>query len=104
MTFLEQYGDTEGPLGFPMRDAEAKALDALIRENPGHEYQRVVVEKATADLSSGERADVSWIQTEAIDRYGEIVLASGFDDAFFKANPIVTVNHDYTRCPIGNSV
>jgi phage head maturation protease len=104
MTWLRQYGDTEGPLGFPMFDAEAKALDSLLREHPDHEYQRLVVEKATADLTSGERADVSWIQTETIDRYAEIVLASGFDDTFFKGNPIVTINHDYYKQPVGRSL
>ncbi len=102
--FLTEYGDTEGPLGFPMRDADAQALDATLKAHPGHEYQRLVVEKATAELSAGERADVSWIQTEAIDRYGEIVLSAGLDDRFFKGNPIVTINHDYTRHPVGRSL
>src|SRR5262245_37557359 len=102
--FLKLYGDTEGPLGFPMRDADAKALDALLTQNPEAEYCRVVVEKATAELSDGERADVSWIQTETIDRHGEIVLTNGFRDNHYKSNPIVTINHDYTRHPVGRSL
>ena len=104
MDWLKIYGDTEGPLGFPMKDAEAKALDKFLQENPEAEYQRVVVEKATSELATGERADVSWIQTEAVDRQSEVVLASGFRDDQFKSNPIVTLNHDYTKQPIGKSM
>src|SRR5438445_4273872 len=29
--FLAHYGDTEGPLGFPMTDKAARELDALLR-------------------------------------------------------------------------
>jgi hypothetical protein len=104
MNFLKIYGDTEGPLGFPMKDADARALDALLQSLPDQEYHRVVVQKATTEISPGERADVSWIQTETIDRQQEIVLMSGFRDDQFKANPIVTLNHDYTRQPVGRSL
>jgi hypothetical protein len=48
--------------------------------------------------------DVSWIQTESVDRQSEIVLTAGFNDDSFKDNPIVTVNHDYTRSPVGRSL
>jgi hypothetical protein len=99
----QRYGDTEGPLGFPMFDAEAKALDAIIKQHPGGEYERAVVEKATLSVVEGERSDVSWIQTDTIDRYGEIVLASGFSDTFYSANPLVTVNHNYYMPPVGLS-
>ena len=102
--FLKVYGDAEGPLGFPMKDADAKAIEALMQQHPGAEYVRAVVEKATTELSDGERADVSWIQTEAIDRAGEIVLQSGFRDDQYKSNPIVTINHDYTKSPVGRSI
>ena len=95
MTFLKDYGDTEGPLGFPMKDAEAKALDAILVANPDAEHVRLVVQKATTEFSEGERADVAWIQTEAVDHDQEIVLAAGFRDDSFKANPIVTLNHQY---------
>src|ERR1041384_6617430 len=53
--------------------------------------------KTMTELSPGERADVSWITTEAIDRQKEVVLVDGFNDEQFKANPIVTINHDYTK-------
>lgn len=103
-TWLKLYGDTEGPLGFPMKDADAKALDDILKELPEQDYQRVVIEKAMTELSPGERADVSWITTEAIDRQKEVVLTDGFHDEQFKANPIVTINHDYNRHPVGRSL
>jgi len=35
MTFLEQhYGPTEGPLGFPMPDRAAQALDSILSSLP----------------------------------------------------------------------
>lgn len=103
MSFLKFYGETEGPLGFPMRDVEAKALEDILKQHPDHEYGRLVSVKATSEISEGERADVSWIQTEAIDMQREIVLTSGFDDSIYRGNPIVTYNHDYSRLPIGKS-
>jgi hypothetical protein len=102
--FLKCYGDCEGPLGFPMFDREARALDELLKRHPGYEYQRAVVAKAATEFNPGERADVSWISTEALDRQKEIVLASGFDDAHYRGNPIVTLNHDYEMPPVGRSL
>lgn len=102
--FLKIFGDTEGPLGFPMKDDDAKALEQLMRDNPEAEFCRAVVEKATTELKDGERGDVSWIQTEGKDRHGEIVLTKGFRDDHFAGNPIVTINHDYTRSPVGRSI
>ncbi|HYV38346.1 MAG TPA: hypothetical protein VE988_21870 [Gemmataceae bacterium] len=102
--FLNHYGDTEGPLGFPMNDKAAKELDALLRSLPDKDYRHVVIEKATTELSPGERADVSWISTESPDRQGEIVLAAGMDDTHFKNNPVVTLGHRYDLPPIGRSL
>lgn len=102
--FLPVYGDAEGPLGFPLPDAAARALDRLLDELPEVDYRRAAVTKATTDLADGERADVSWITTEAVDRQREVVLAAGMDDAHFQANPIVTLAHDYTRPPVGRSL
>jgi len=64
LSFLPVYGDTEGPLGYPMRDAEAKALDALLDTLPEVDYRRLAVFKgASPDLIPGERADIAWITT-----------------------------------------
>ena len=102
--FLPVYGDAEGPLGFPLPDASARALDRLLDALPEVDYRRAAVAKATTDLADGERADVSWITTEAVDRQREVVLAAGMDDSHFQANPIVTMAHDYTRAPVGRSL
>jgi hypothetical protein len=104
MTFLKQYFDTEGPLGIPMKDDQAQALEALLARYPDAEYQKTVVEKATSEISPGERADVSWISTEAIDHDREIVLAGGMDDSHFQHNPIVTLCHNYWMPPVGRSL
>jgi hypothetical protein len=104
MRWLKEYGETEGPLGFPMLDSEAKSLDALLTQHPEAEYCRAVLSKATAELQEGERADISWISTEDKDRVGDLVLSVGMDDRQYKANPLVTLNHAYYRPPVGKSV
>jgi hypothetical protein len=63
---------------------------------------------------AGERIDVGeadakalvaqQIATEEIDREGEIVVARGMNDAQFKLNPIVTMNHCYGGAPVGRSL
>jgi hypothetical protein len=106
MTYLRPYYDTEGPLGFPMRDADARALDALLQALPAEERQprRRVLAKALTELSPGERADVSWISTEAVDRDQEVMRAGGLNLSCFKGNPIVTLGHQYGLPPVGRSL
>src|SRR5262245_7562164 len=105
--FVKTCYDTEGPFGIPMRDRQAQALDALLqtlpREEP-YELRKQLVAEAPSELLSGERADVSWISEESIDRHGEIVLAAGMDDSHFKLNPIVTMQHAYWLPPVGRSL
>jgi hypothetical protein len=67
-TFLADYGTTLGPLGFPQSDAGAKQLESLLDTLSEVDYRR---RSATGDLVPGDRADVSWISTEALDRQGE---------------------------------
>jgi hypothetical protein len=96
----------EGPLGFPMPDAAAKALDKVLRTLPttdAHAYRHAVVTRAPTELNPGERSDVSWISTESVDRAGEVVLARGMDDSQFRLNPLVTLGHDYDLPPVGRS-
>lgn len=104
--WLKVYGETEGPLGFPMRDEDAIRLDETIKAIGGEpDYQRMVVDKAMSEVvADGERADVSWICTEAVDRHKEVVLINGFDDRQYQSNPIVTLNHDYGKHPVGRSL
>jgi hypothetical protein len=95
---------TQGPLGFPMTDRAARAVEALLRKLPrdaAHEYRHWHTAHAAAELHIGERADISWISTEAVDRAGDVVRASGMDDREYRQNPIVTLEHDYRRPPVG---
>lgn len=106
MNFDTKYFDCEGPLGLPMKDAQAKLLDSLLQNLPAEdrELSRLVTVKAPAEVLDGERADVSWITTEEIDREGEIVIARGMNDSHFKLNPIVTAGHSYCIPPVGRSL
>jgi hypothetical protein len=106
MAFLNGYYETEGPLGFPMRDQDARALESLLKALPEEDRRprRHVVEKATTELLAGERSDVSWISTEAIDRDREVMRSKGLNLSCFKGNPIVTLAHNYELPPVGRSV
>lgn len=107
MHFLKHHYGTEGPLGFPMPDRAAQALDAILKTLPRTDefaYRKIVSEKSLTELSPGERADVSWISTEDPDRMHEVVLARGMDDSQFKLNPIVTLQHAYHLPPVGKSL
>jgi len=98
---------TTGPLGFPLTDKQAINLDALLKALPKSkefEYKKTVFAKAPAELNQTERADVSWISTEAVDRYQHVVFAKGMNDSQFALNPIVTLNHCYDMPPIGKSL
>src|SRR5437763_4392874 len=110
MNWLKEYGETEGPLGIPMMDMQAQALDALLKQlQVTPELVRVqhfgADEKgATLELDEGERADISWITTEDIDRARDIVISRGIKDDFYRLNPVVTLNHNYSSSPVGKSL
>ena len=73
---------TEGPLGFPMPDKTARAVDALLRTLPktkDYEYRQSLATRPPTELNPGERSDVSWISTESVDRMGEVVVAKGHE-------------------------
>ena len=97
MRFDTKTYDCEGPLGIPMKDAQAQLLDGLLKTLPAEDraIKRIVSTKGPTEILDGERSDVSWISTEEIDREAEIVIANGMNDASFKLNPIVTMNHAY---------
>ncbi len=101
------YGTTEGPLGFPMNDRAAQALDAVLRSLPKSTefaYRKVVSNRGLSELLPGERSDVSWITYDEPDRVNEVVVAQGMDDSQFKLNPIVTLQHAYHLPPVGRSL
>lgn len=99
------YWATIGPLGLPCTDAQAFALEERLKKTSElhDDVGRLVIEKATIDLLPGERADVSWITTQDVDRMREIVLAKGMDDSHFALNPLVTLQHCYALPPVGRS-
>ena len=105
--FLKPYFDTEGPFGIPMKDQQAKALEARLKELPKDDafaFRRCSFERGIAEISPEARCDVSWITEESPDRAGDVVLARGMDDAHFQLNPIVTLNHVYDQPPVGRSL
>jgi hypothetical protein len=107
MPHLPHYGPAEGPLGFPMPDKQARALDTLLKTLPkskDYEYRKALVAKAPTELNPGERSDVSWISTESVDRTGEVVVARGMNDSQFQGNPLVTLGHAYHLQPVGRSL
>jgi hypothetical protein len=97
----------EGPLGFPLTDRQAFALDTLLKALPhddAYRYRKATVARAPAEVLPGERADVSWISSENPDRVGEVVLARGMNDSQYRLNPIVTMQHAYWMPPVGKSL
>lgn len=105
--WLKDYGNTEGPLGFPMMDKHARQLETIIKTLPKSDdfkYRKFVSQKGVSELLPGERSDVSWISTESVDRAGEVVIAKGMNDVQFQGNPLVTLGHSYHIPPCGKSL
>jgi hypothetical protein len=105
--FTKEYGPADGPLGFPLTDRQAFALEAILKalpQEPAYAYRKTVIDRPPTELSPGERADVSWISTEDPDRTGDVILARGMNDGQFRLNPIVTLNHCYWAPPVGRSL
>jgi hypothetical protein len=105
--FPQDQPTTEGPLGFPLTDRQAIALDAILKALPKDDafrYRKAVITKGPSEVLPGERTDVSWISTEDPDRTAEVVVARGMNDSQFKQNPIVTMQHCYHLPPVGKSL
>jgi hypothetical protein len=103
----KHYGSAEGPLGFPMQDRQAFALETILKALPREDcyrYRKAVMARGASETLAGERSDVSWISTEDPDREGEVVIARGMNDSQFKLNPIVTMQHAYFLPPVGKSL
>jgi hypothetical protein len=106
-TLTHHYGKATGPLGFPLLDKQAFALEAILRDLPKDDvfaYRKALVDQSLSEVSPGERSDVSWISTEHPDRMNEVVMARGMDDSHFRLNPLVTLNHAYWAPPAGKSL
>jgi hypothetical protein len=107
-TILTQhYGPATGPLGFPLLDRQAFALETILKALPkdsAFAYRKAVLAQKPSEVLPGERSDVSWISTEDPDREKEVVLARGMNDSQFKLNPIVTLQHQYHVPPVARSL
>src|SRR5689334_4276427 len=60
----KHYGSAEGPLGFPMQDRQAFALETILKALPkddSYRYRKAVIARAPSETLAGERSDVSWI-------------------------------------------
>jgi hypothetical protein len=96
---------SEGPLGFPLTDKQAFAIEALLKalpREPAYAYRKTLIQKQPTEIS--DRSDVSWISTEDPDRANDVVIAKGMNDSQFRLNPIVTLNHSYAQPPVGKSL
>jgi len=105
MDLKHHYGTAEGPLGFPMQDRQAQALDAILKalpKEPAYAYRKSLITKSPTE--TGERCDVSWITTEQPDRAGDVVISRGMNQQQYNLNPIVTLEHNYTMPPVGKSL
>jgi hypothetical protein len=107
MNLSQPYGTATGPLGFPLLDKQAFALEAILKALPrdrAYAYRKTVLAKGPSEVLPGERSDVSWISEESPDRMNEVVLARGMNDSQYKLNPIVTLQHTYGLPPVGRSL
>lgn len=91
-------------LGIPLPEAVARQVDAVVRTLPP-EHRKLSRKSSTptAELVKGERADISMVSCETVDRDGDVILAKGMDLTFFQKNPIVTFAHKYDELPVGKA-
>ncbi len=105
MSATVQPPTTTGPLGVPMTDDQARALDLLLADHTGEpevKRMRTPTPAVTAiDPEEDQRSETSWISTELPDRHRDIVLAKGMRAGLYRMNPIVTLNHAFADHPIG---
>lgn len=108
-------GQTEGPLGLPMKDEVARLVDGLLKsldadcrsflEKQTGGIARRAKAPASVDLKPGERADISIINTATLDLDREVVLPAGGDWSYFAKNGgRVTWCHDYALPDVGRNL
>ena len=92
--------------GVKLPEMLARQIDQLTKTLPKDcQYKRkgVLPQSTEIALTSGERADISLVSVESVDRDNEIVLAKGMDLTLFQRNPVVTFAHKYDELPIGKA-
>jgi hypothetical protein len=102
------YGDCEGPFGFPMASDVAKVIEEVWKgvsaECKEVGFKRTLVLPAGMELKEAERADISFVTTDAVDRDFELMDPKGADWKQFLKNPVVTFAHQYDQLPVGRSL
>lgn len=122
--FAKAYGDCTGPLGFPMASETAAFVEQALKDMP-QEYKDLVQTSirmpdgsvqvvkgygrraavtAAQDYAEDERADISFVTTDSIDRDREVLLPGGADWKQWKKNPRVTFAHRYDELPVGSGL
>jgi len=100
--FNKAFGNCQGPLDFPMRDNDAKALEAKLDTG---EFERIRIQKAGFEyFIEGEHADVSIINDGSLDKDGEVVDPDSLNFEKYQKNPTVSYNHNYEIPPVGKSI
>ena len=88
--------------GFVLPEALARRIDVLRRDLPKEfNYRRLARKSDAFSLDPGERTDVSFITTDALDRDGEVILPQGGDWSTY--NRVVTFAHRYDQLPVGSN-
>jgi hypothetical protein len=91
-----------GSTGFQLPESLARKIDALSRALPkDFTYRRIARKSDEFTLDEGERTDVSFITTDALDRDGQVVLPNGGDWSSY--NRVVTFAHRYDQLPVGSN-
>jgi len=118
------YGDTIGPLGIPMTSETATVVEQLLKDMPAEYKEAVqtpvrmadgsvqVVEgygrraavAAAQDYAEDERADISFVTTDSVDRDNEVLLPGGANWKQWSKNPRVTFAHRYDELPVGSGL
>jgi len=89
-------------IGVHLTERQARAIDDLVRTLPKEcAYKRKGRLPEAAELIAGERADISLVSVESVDREGDVILAKGINLDYFQLNPIVCYAHRYDDLPVG---
>lgn len=101
--------ETEGPLGVPMKEGSAKALDEIIKNSDKDcqeiGLQRISIRSTPKSVDKSERSEVSWITTDAVDNHKSIVDPKGADWSILEKGGFpVTWNHNYEELPVGRAL
>lgn len=89
------------PLGIPMPIKQAKEIDKILCNLPSECQMKRKAAIAETEFAEGERADISIISTNDLDRDGEILIPEGIDRTQYERNPVVLWAHDYNHVPVG---